>query len=109
MSRLTRRLSFPWLDYRHRLRDRLVVAMLLVALVPLATYAVLVAADLGSISRQTVTQTDRSLVAAQEDRQQSELADRATLVDLRLTSLAQATQRLSTQMAGNLARPARPV
>lgn len=91
-----------------RFRDRVLVAMLTVALVPLLVFAVVVAADLGAVTRSTVDETNRSILQDQVDAHQRQVADQAQGLRVRVDVVAQtlrslrdlATQALQAPPAG---------
>jgi signal transduction histidine kinase len=87
---------------RQRFRDRLLLGMLVVAVVPLVAFTVIVAADLGSVSNSTVDETHRTILQDQEQRQQSQVADRAQVIDERLTSIAGEVRQLRDQTSSVL-------
>lgn len=92
-----------------RFRDRLLAGMLLVALLPLAIFGALVAADLGHISSQTTAEAHRAIIDDQEARQQSSVTDRARLLDTRLTAIGDEVRHLRDQMAVAVSTPPRQV
>ena len=93
------------LPRRQRFRDRMLVGMLAVALVPLVAFTVIVAADLGAVGNSTVEDTHRTILQDQEQRQQSQVADRAQVIDERLASLSGEIRQLRDQTAAALDGP----
>ncbi|HET9051636.1 MAG TPA: hypothetical protein VFO60_08025, partial [Candidatus Dormibacteraeota bacterium] len=88
---------------RRRFRDRVLVAMLVVALVPLAIFATVVAADLGSVSRSTVTSANQSILHdAAEPTQQRELDNAGQVLATRLDSVSSQLRGLRAQLAAVL-------
>jgi len=82
------------LDPRHRFRDRLLAAMVLVALLPLSVFGLLVAADLGGITNRTADEAHRTIRADLENRQQTAVSDHARLADARLAAVAAEVRQL---------------
>jgi signal transduction histidine kinase len=95
------------LDPRHRFRDRLLAGMVLVALLPLAGFGILVAADLGGITSRTVDEAHRTIRDDLESRQQTAVTDHARLVDARLAAIAAEVRQLRDAMIRALAAPPR--
>jgi len=62
--------------------------MLLVALLPLGLFTLLVAIDLGSMSRATTNETHQAILDDQEGRLQGQVTDRASAIDSRLAGIA---------------------
>ncbi len=89
-------------------RDRLLAAMLLVALVPLLSFAAVAVVDLGAMSRATADETTRTLVDAERTRQLGAVADRAKIIDLRRGAIAADITQLRDQMAARLGGTAVP-
>src|SRR5437899_5642302 len=88
-AHMTRRLlAFSRLPGRQRFRDRMLVGMLIVAIIPLVAFTVIVAADLGAVGNSTIEDTHRTILEDQEQRQHSQVSDRASTIDERLHSLA---------------------
>lgn len=82
---------------RQRFRDRVLLGMLVVAVVPLVAFTAIVAADLGAVSNSTVDETHRTILQDQEQRQQSQVGDRAQVIDERLASIAGEVRQLRDQ------------
>lgn len=77
--------------------------MLVVALVPLAIFAAVVAGDLGSVSRSTVTSANQAILHdAAEPTQQRELDNAAQVLATRLDSLTSQIRGLRGQLAAVL-------
>jgi two-component system NarL family sensor kinase len=91
---------------RRRFRDRMLIGMLVVAVVPLVAFTLIVAADLGSVGNSTVEDTHRTILEDQEQRQQSQVTDRAQVIDVRLAGIASEIRQLRDQTAAALAKPA---
>src|SRR5579872_4303002 len=81
-----------------RFRSRVLVAMLTVALVPLGIFAVVVAADLGAVTRSTVDETNRAILRDQADAQQRQVADQAQALRVQVDRVA-ATLRALRDLA----------
>jgi two-component system NarL family sensor kinase len=81
-----------------RFRSRVLVAMLTVALVPLGIFAVVVAADLGAVTRSTVDETNRSILRDQVDAHQRQVADQAQALRVQVDRVA-ATLRALRDLA----------
>jgi two-component system, NarL family, sensor kinase len=90
---------------RQRFRNRMLLGMLVVAGVPLVAFTVIVAADLGSVSRSTVDDTHKTILQDQEQRQQGQVTDRALAIDVRLGSIAGEIRQLREQTTSVLAQP----
>ncbi len=73
--------------------------MLTVALVPLGIFAMVVAADLGSVSRSTVEETNRSILQDQVDAHQREVGNQAQALRVRVEEVG-ATLRSLRDLAG---------
>jgi signal transduction histidine kinase len=84
-----------------RFRNRVLVAMLIVALVPLGIFAMVVTADLGSVTRSTVDETNRSILQDQVDAHQRQVADRALPLRDRVEGVA-TTLRALRDLAGQV-------
>jgi HAMP domain-containing protein len=91
------------LDPRRRFRDRLLVGMVAVALLPLAAFAVLSVVDLDAISRSTANEAQGAILQAEQGRQQSAQAGNAGLLDARLDAIDSELLQLSGQMSRQLA------
>ena len=88
-----------------RFRSRVLVAMLTVALVPLGIFAVVVAADLGAVTRSTVDETNRSILKDQVDAHQRQVADQAQALRVQVDRVA-ATLRALRDLALQGLQPA---
>jgi signal transduction histidine kinase len=88
------RLTLSLFNPRRRLRDRLLAAMLVVALVPAAAFFVLVAIDLHGITQSTITGAVNGLVKNQENTFQTELVGTAS------TEINGNLQALQAKMVG---------
>jgi len=101
-----RLLAFRRLPRRQRFRDRMLLGMVVVALVPLIAFTVIVAADLGSVGNSTVEGTHQTILQDQELRQRNQVSDRAQVIDERLGSIASEIRQLRDQTSAALAAPA---
>ncbi|HEX6492067.1 MAG TPA: histidine kinase [Candidatus Dormibacteraeota bacterium] len=81
--------------------------MLTVALVPLLIFAVVVAADLGAVTRSTVDETNRSILKDQVDAHQRQVADQAQALRVQVDRVA-ATLRALRDLAVQGLQPAPP-
>src|SRR5437588_1615686 len=88
-----------------RFRSRVLLAMLTVALVPLGIFAVVVAADLGAVTRSTVDETNRSILKDQVDAHQRQVADQAQALRVQVERVA-ATLRTLRDLALQGLQPA---
>ncbi len=102
---IRRLLAFRRLPGRQRFRDRMLVGMLVVALVPLVAFTAIVAADLGAVGHSTVEDTHQTILQDQEQRQENQVSDRAQVIDVRLASIAGEVRQLRDQTASALGRP----
>lgn len=87
-------------DPRRRFRNRLLVGMVGVALLPLVAFAVLAVFELDTVAKSTANATETAILLRQQQKQQSTLTARTALIDDRV-------DRLDTQIAslsGALAR-----
>ena len=73
------------LDPRRRFRDRLLIGMVAVALLPLAGFAILAAVDLDAISRSTANEAQGAILKDEQDRQLTTTQSRAGLLEARPT------------------------
>jgi two-component system, NarL family, sensor kinase len=89
-----------------RFRDRVLVGMLTVALVPLGIFVLVVAADLGWVSHSTVEETNRSILQDQEDAHQRQVADQAQALRVRVAGVAAMVRALHDLAGQALAAPA---
>jgi two-component system NarL family sensor kinase len=106
---MTRRLPrIPRLDWRHRFRDRLLLAMLVVSLGPLAIFAGVVVADLGSISRSTVDEANRSIFADQVDSHQHQLGSAAVQFQEKIGGVENQLRALRDRAGETLGKPQPP-
>lgn len=101
-----RLLAFRRLPRRQRFRDRMLLGMVVVALVPLVAFTAIVAADLGSVGNSTVEGTHQAILQDQAQRQETQVGDRAQVIDERLGSIASEIRQLRDQTAAALAAPA---
>jgi len=82
--------------------------MLAVSLAPLVLFAVLVAADLGSVSRSTVDEANLSILADQAPVEQGHVAAAAQPLEVKLAEVATALRTVRDRAAEVLRQPARP-
>lgn len=82
------RLTLPLLNPRRRIRDRLLAAMLVVALVPAGAFVGLTAVNLRGIIQATISSTQRSLFQRNEQGLQDEMAKSADTISGSLQDLA---------------------
>ena len=105
------RLARPLFNPRRRLRDRLLAAMLVVALLPLGVFTLVTAAELTNITHNTVNETHKAILDDQEERVKSQLKGAAGQMNRDLTGiqtdLAQVVPDLaaSTQAAAPATAP----
>ncbi len=96
------RLTLP-LNPRRRLRDRLLAAMLVVALVPATAFFVLTVVDLNGITQATVNAADSSIVGQRQATLQTQLnAYAQKTIEAPLTQLDSQMFRLSTAVGAYL-------
>jgi len=91
------------LDPRRRFRDRLLIGMVGVALLPLAAFAVLAAVDLDSIGKSTAEAAQGTILQDEQARQQSTVAGHAGLIDQRMDDIAAELGKLAGATAVQLA------
>ena len=84
---------------RRRFRTRLLGAMLVVGLLPLALLAAVVVADIGSVSRATATEAENTLVTAAESDQQRQVDDRSRLLQAAVDGVTAQLQALRQRAA----------
>ena len=94
------------LDPRRRFRDRLLVGMVAVALLPLAGFAILAALELDSVSRTTAAQAQGAILQHEQDAQQSNEQGRAGLLEGRIVGISNELTNLSAGLNRALAAPA---
>ncbi|MBV8196090.1 MAG: HAMP domain-containing protein [Candidatus Dormibacteraeota bacterium] len=99
------------LDPRRRFRDRLLVGMVAVALLPLVCLAILAAIELDSISSGTAAQAQGAILRDEEARQQSTDQSRAGLLDSRTDGIGYELQSLAEAVTTALSsnQPAAPL
>src|SRR5438552_2761749 len=88
-------------DPRSRFRNRLLIGMVAVALLPLLAFAVLAALELDQVSRSTAQATQSAILQDQQNSQAATVAGHAHLVDARLAEIA---GDLNTQLVGAYAK-----
>lgn len=88
---------------RRRFRDRLLVGMVAVALLPLAGFALLATVELDSISRSTATQAQGAILRDERDRQQTTADNRAELIDARVAAISTELSHLADGVTHALA------
>ncbi len=89
------RLTLPLLNPRRRLRDRLLVATLVVALVPAAAFFGLTALNLRGIIQATVSATQQQFVQRNEQGLEDEMAKSASTITLDLETLQHQVTKLA--------------
>ena len=87
---------------RRRFRDRVLVAMLAVAVIPLGIFVVVVAADLGSVSGNTVETADRAILDDATQTQQTELNNAAGTFATKMDQLSGQVHAVRDQAALHL-------
>src|ERR1017187_3515734 len=103
------RLTLSLFNPRRRLRDRLLAAMLVVALVPAAAFFVLTAIDLHGITQTTINGAVNGLVKNQENTFQTELVGTAsTEINGNLQALQVKVAGLAAALATATAKVAAP-
>jgi signal transduction histidine kinase len=75
-------------DPRSRFRNRLLIGMVAVALLPLLAFAGLAALELDQVSRSTAQATQSAILQDQQNSQAATLAGHAHLVDARMAEIA---------------------
>ena len=91
---------------RRRLRDRLLAAMLAVALVPAGAFFVLTAVDLNGITQSTVSGAFNGLVSQKENAFQTDLGETAnTVIDASLRALQVDVSTLATNLVAATTTP----
>ncbi|HEY6468402.1 MAG TPA: sensor histidine kinase [Candidatus Dormibacteraeota bacterium] len=90
-------------DPRRRFRNRLLVGMVGVALLPLVAFAVLAVFELDTVAKSTANATETAILQRQESQQQSGVDARALALDTRLSAidsqLTLVAQTLTKQLA----------
>ena len=103
------RLTLSLFNPRRRLRDRLLAAMLVVALVPAGAFFVLTAVDLHGITQSTVNGAVNGLVSHQENAFQTDLGVTATTdINGILQSLQARVDALASALAATTTKAATP-
>ena len=90
------------LDPRRRFRDRLLVGMVAVALLPLAGFAILAAFELDSFGRSTASQAQGAILQDERDRQQSSADSRGILIDARVAAISTELSHLAESVKAAL-------
>jgi two-component system NarL family sensor kinase len=102
--RFTLRLLSP----RRRLRDRLLAAMLVVALGPAAAFLVLTIVNLNGITQQTVQSAESSIFTSNEQGLEAQLKATAATIDASLASVSSPVVALAQAAARELASKPAP-
>jgi signal transduction histidine kinase len=103
------RLTLSLFNPRQRLRDRLLAAMLVVALVPAGAFFVLTAVDLHGITQSTVNGAVNGLVSHQENAFQTDLGVTATTdINGILQTLQAKVDTLASALAATTTKAATP-
>jgi signal transduction histidine kinase len=97
------------LDPRRRFRDRLLIGMVAVALLPLAAFAVLAAFDLDAIGKSTAEAAQGAILQDERARQQSTVAGHAGLIDQRMDDINSELGKVAGQILVQLSAPGTPV
>ncbi|MGD0834603.1 MAG: histidine kinase [Candidatus Dormibacteria bacterium] len=100
------RLALPLFNPRRRLRDRLLAAMLVVALLPLGVFTLLTVTELTNITRTTVDETHQAYLDEQENRVQQEIRQAAGQVDKAMTGIQNDLAQLVPGLAAGSQVPA---
>src|ERR1700730_3778303 len=74
-------------DPRRRFRNRLLVGMVGVALLPLVAFAVLAAFELDTVAKSTANATETAILAHQQEIVDSALDSRALLLDKTMSAI----------------------
>ena len=90
------------LDPRRRFRDRLLIGMVGVALLPLAAFAAVAAFDLDAIGRSTAEAAQGAILQDEQARQQSAVAAHAGLIDKRLDDISAELGKLGQALSQQL-------
>ena len=90
------------LDPRRRFRDRLLVGMVAVALLPLAGFAILAAFELDSFGHSTAAQAQGAILQDEQDRQQSIADSRGSLIDARVLAISTELSHLAESVKNSL-------
>ena len=89
-------------DPRRRFRNRLLLGMVVVALLPLVVFAVLAVFELDTVAKSTANATEAAILQRQEDQQHAALGAQAAALDGRLTSIDTALVELAADLAKSL-------
>jgi signal transduction histidine kinase len=89
-------------DPRRRFRNRLLIGMVGVALLPLVAFAVLAVFELDTVAKSTANGTEAAILQRQESQQRSALGARATALDSRMTAIDTALGGLAAELAKSL-------
>src|SRR5205807_1811945 len=92
------------LDPQRRFRDRVLAALLVLAIAPLAAFVVIVAVELGGVSQSTVDQAHQAILQDQEVREQAQVARPALDLDVRLAAISGAVSKVRDAAAAAIAR-----
>lgn len=91
------------LDPRRRFRDRLLVGMVAVTLLPLAGFAILATFELDSFGHSTAAQAQGAILRDEQDRQQSTADSRGGLIDARVSAISTELSHLAESVKTSLA------
>ncbi len=83
-------------DPRRRFRNRLLIGMVGVALLPLVAFAVLAVFELDTVARSTANETETSILERQQGLAESGLASRASFLDRTMGAIDTQVQNLGT-------------
>jgi signal transduction histidine kinase len=99
-------------DPRRRFRNRLLLGMVVVALLPLVVFAVLAVFELDTVAKSTANATEAAILQRQEDQQHSTLGAQAAALDSRLhridAALVAFGRNLTTALRSTTAPPPLP-
>jgi signal transduction histidine kinase len=85
-------------DPRRRFRNRLLVGMVVVALLPLIAFAVLAVFELDTVARSTANATEAAILERQQGQQESTLAAQAAVLDGRMHRIDSVLETLGFDM-----------
>src|ERR1700722_13818813 len=89
-------------DPRRRFRNRLLLGMVGVALLPLVAFAVLAVFELDTVAKSTANATETAILQRQQNQQQSSLNRSAQSVDRVLSALNAQLSSLATTLTKEL-------
>ena len=89
-------------DPRRRFRNRLLIGMVGVALLPLVAFAVLAIFELDTVARSTANATESAILQRQQARQQAALSSRAAQIGTRVDRIDTQILALATELSRQL-------